>query len=248
MDLAVKRPAGLQSEIAELWESVLGLDAIQENENFFNLGGDSLLAVHLTSRLRDHFGVNVSVKNFIENPTIKEQLTFLEAQNVSVKPAPDLSKGTSSGEGLSICLRKGVGKETIFLLPPAGGSPLCYMGLVERLNPLYSVYGFESQGLHDGRPVLTTITKMVEIYLRELREIQPCGPYRLAGWSGGAVIAYEMARVLRLEGQEIKFLGMVDAGLDSSGGVEKDFTRRILAFLKWLTLLFDFRIPTSFED
>ena len=239
-------PESLTARVTALWVSVLGIDRIRPEESFFSLGGDSLLAVHLSSRLRETFQVNLSVKDFIENPTIHTQVEYLKSQNVAIGSSSRQNRNESGG--YSIRLREGSGDRTIFFMPPAGGSSLCYMGLAERLAPGYTAYGFESPGLHDDRPVLRRIEEMAELYMREVRAIEPLGPYYLAGWSGGGVIAFEMARRLKAEGAEVKFLGLIDAGLELPGGENMDLLRLLQAFISWLSFVIDVKAPTSYED
>ncbi|WP_158625188.1 thioesterase domain-containing protein [Corallococcus terminator] len=137
-----------------------------------------------------------------------------------------------------------------FCVAPAGGSPLCYLELARALGPDQPFYGFQSQGLLDGKPMLSSVEDMVTLNLQGLRTVQPEGPYLLGGWSFGGIVAFEMARRLEAEGQKVALLALLDGGVVHSDKPLKLHRPRDLAL--WLMILGNYvsklKPPTSYEE
>jgi thioesterase domain-containing protein len=100
----------------------------------------------------------------------------------------------------------------LFFLPPAGGSPLCYVDLARELGPDQPFYGFQSPGLLDGQQPLAHVSEMARRYISVMRAAEPEGPYLLGGWSFGAMVAFEMAAQLEAEGVPVGLVAMIDGG------------------------------------
>jgi thioesterase domain-containing protein len=107
-------------------------------------------------------------------------------------------------------LRKGGAARPLFLIHPVGGNVLCYGDLVRRLGGDEPVHGFQSVGLAGAEP-LEDLNAIAEHYAGLVRSTDPRGPYRLAGWSMGGVIAFEMARRLTAAGGEVELVGLLDS-------------------------------------
>jgi thioesterase domain-containing protein len=123
-------------------------------------------------------------------------------------------------------------RAALFLVHGAGGNVLLYRALAQHLAPDYPLYGFQSQGLDGRSKPLTTIEEMAAHYIRELREVQPNGPYLLGGYCLGGTIAYEMARQLQREGAEVPFLAMFDT-YNYARALKGSFTGFILEKLRF---------------
>ncbi|HEV2148770.1 MAG TPA: amino acid adenylation domain-containing protein, partial [Longimicrobiaceae bacterium] len=189
----------LELRIAQTWEEVLGVRAVGVAESFFDLGGHSLLAVQLVARLGRLLGRRIPVALVFEAPTVQEMASRL--------------RGEGGGEvcrHLPVQLQAGNGSgHPLFIVHPVGGGILCYLGLARAL-PGRPVYGLQAGGLHDGRVPRASVPELAARYVAAVREIQPEGPYLLAGWSFGGKVAFEMAHLLRREGAEVAFLGLID--------------------------------------
>lgn len=98
----------------------------------------------------------------------------------------------------------------VFLIHGAGGTVLVFKPLADRLRSEAPVYGIEAQGIDGTQPVLESIEEMADLYVRHILTLDPRGPYRLVGYSGGGVIAVEMAHQLRRSGREVEFLCLLD--------------------------------------
>jgi thioesterase domain-containing protein len=119
--------------------------------------------------------------------------------------------------------------------------------LVRRLGPDQPAYGFQSPGLTDGAPRLTRIEDMAARYIDAMRVVQPRGPYRIAGWSFGGLLAFEMARQLAGAGDSVEFLAFIDTGvLDTRDRRARNLLRLTLLQLMPLVFLLHVKPPTSY--
>ncbi len=197
----------LEQAVAALWRDVLDVDAIGRDAHFFQLGGHSLLAMRLIVRARAAFGVDLPLATLFEAPTVATFAARVAlAQTASSAPAAGLPEGLVrlGGEGDG---------PPLVLIPPAAGSPLCYQHLVRALRLSRPVYGLVAPGLLDDATPPTTVEGFAAAYAVALRRVQPHGPYWLAGWSFGGLVALELARQLEAAGEPIAFLGLLDSGL-----------------------------------
>lgn len=188
---------GLERRIARLWAELLGVSEVDRADDFFALGGDSLLAVRMLGRLaRDHGG-SAPPRAFLAAPTPAGLAAAMRAgEPVAV-------------DDIAVPLRDGDGPP-LFLLHPSGGDVLCYADLARRISAPNPVIALADPGLsgHDGPE---SIPAMVEQYLAVVRAHQPHGPYLLGGWSMGGTVAHELACALRERGDEVALLLMIDS-------------------------------------
>lgn len=171
----------LEQRLAAIWQELLQLEQVGVTDNFFDLGGHSLKAVMLMSRLREATGKTLPISVLFKAPTIRA----LAAQVENHGPVTDDS---------FVQLRGGDGPVPLFVFHAAGGDVLCYQPLLEHLAPDTPVYGFHRSELPNQRvPALRSIEQLADEYLPRLLQEQPDGPYCLAGWSSGGLLALEMA-------------------------------------------------------
>ncbi|WP_224360628.1 type I polyketide synthase [Hyalangium versicolor] len=196
---------GLEEQVARNFESVLGVPTPAPDAHFFEMGGDSLLAVHLMTRLRSEFGKSLKMSEFMLEPTIRGVAHLLSQQMAPKKPlSPDLVPLHTRGT-----------RRPLFFVNPAGGSPLCYLDLARHLGEDQPFYGFQSPGFLDDRPPMDRLEPMAAHYVDIMRDVQPQGPYLIGGWSFGAMVAYEMARRLEALGERVGMVALLDSGVGS---------------------------------
>ncbi|PJN92113.1 thioesterase domain-containing protein, partial [Bacillus sp. mrc49] len=167
-------PRTPQEEIlCDLFMEVLDLPHVGIDDGFFDLGGHSLLAVQLMSKIREALGVELSIGNLFEAPTVAGLAERLEM-------------GTSqSALDVLLPLRKNGRELPLFCVHPAGGLSWCYAGLMTALGPDYPIYGLQARGIAQKEAFPKTLIEMAADYIEQLRTIQPKGPYHLLGWSLG---------------------------------------------------------------
>ncbi len=110
-------------------------------------------------------------------------------------------------------LRAGGDGPPVYCVHPVSGSPYCYTDLASRLDAGTPVFGFEAPGFDGFDEPAGSIRELAEVHTATLRAARPHGPYRLLGWSLGGVVAFEMARLLAAEGEEVPLLVVIDAAL-----------------------------------
>lgn len=204
-DSVQPRPAGetpapprdaLERRLAGLWEQVLGQGPVDMEASFFDLGGHSLLAVRLLALVEKSFGRRLPPTSMVQHCTVREMARLL-------RPDPD------EASSLVPIQPKG-SRPPLFLVHGVGGGMFWgYANLSRGLGQDQPVFAFRSRGL-DGLPERGSIGEMAERYVSDLRAFQPVGPYRLGGYCFGGVIAYEMARQLRAQGEETSLLALID--------------------------------------
>ena len=189
---------GLQRQLVEIWEGVLKRRPIGIRDNFFELGGHSLLAVRVMNRVEQALGKRLPVATFFESPTV-EQLAGLLGQEGWTPPWSSL-----------VVIQAGGSKRPFFCVHDIGGGVLVFRDLARRLGPEQPVYGLQAQGLDGKRPCHTRVEDMAAHYIAEMRSAQPEGPYYLGGLSFGGAVAFEMARQLHAQGQEVGLVALFD--------------------------------------
>ncbi|MES1243430.1 MAG: amino acid adenylation domain-containing protein [Acidobacteriota bacterium] len=181
-------------EVARIWEGLLGREPVGARDDFFELGGHSLLAVRLMARIRERLGRRLPVAALFRGSTVERLARLVRESGDPVRREP-LVELQPSGSA-----------QPLFCVHPIGGNVLCYLGLARALGRDQPVYGLQSP---DGSP--EDLEGMAALYVEALRAVAPEGPYRLAGWSMGGVVAFEMARQLREQGSEVELLALIDA-------------------------------------
>ncbi len=192
----------VEAQMATLWEELLGRKPIGVTQNFFDLGGNSLLAVRLFERLQKTLGQKLPLAVLFESPTIAQLARFLESEEPDKLLQPIWNP--------LVCVRTCGSRPPLFCVHGGGGEVLFARDLVEHLDPEILFYGFQARGLDNPEERDRTIEAMAESYLKALRIVVPTGPIYLAGYCMGGLVAYEMARRLVLEGRQIGMLIMMD--------------------------------------
>lgn len=189
---------GIVEHLSRIWRELLAIDTVAVDQNFFDLGGDSSLAVRMFSQIEDIFGVKLPLATLYEAPTIEELARILRGEVAS------------SGWSPLVAIQSSGSRPPLFCMHGAGGTVLIYRELSQRLGLDQPLYGLQSQGLDGDRPPLTTVEEMASLYVKEIRRTQPQGPYFLAGYCGGGTIAYEVAQQLQADGEHIALLALFD--------------------------------------
>ncbi len=186
--------------LAEVWERLLGVHPVGVTDNFFELGGHSMLAVRVMADIQRQVGVTLPLAALFQQPTIEHLASLLESPHLA-EAAASLVPLQLEGEGTPL-----------FLVHPAGGTVFCYLELARYFRGERPVYGLQALGVDGIHPPHTRVEDMCAHYIAAMRRVQPSGPYYLAGWSLGGNLAYEMARQLAAEGQEVAKLILMDSG------------------------------------
>lgn len=192
----------LEERLERLWQGVLGGSQFGVRDNFFAIGGHSLLAVRLLSRIRKELGIEIAVATLMQGPTIERLAEHIRACDEQAGPPPSFS--------FLVPLRKGYG-ERVFCVHGAGGDVLGLRQISAHLDEGLAFYGIQARGVDGTSTPFTRIEDMADAYLGEIRSVQAHGPYHLSGYCGGGVVAFEMAQRLHAAGEQVASLVLLDA-------------------------------------
>ena len=188
----------LEQQLTQMWEQVLVIEQIGIRDNFFALGGYSLLAVRLIAEMDRVWHQRLPLATFLTAPTIAEFADVLRQ-----------GQGSSTWSSLVPISPTG-SKPPLFCIHPVGGNVLEYYPLSAHLDPEQPIYGLQSIGLDGQQAPLTQIEAMAAGYIRSIQTIQPDGPYFLVGYSFGGLVAFEIAAQLKSQGYQIDLLAFID--------------------------------------
>ena len=277
----------VEAALAQAWRELLGVAQPEPDDDFFALGGHSLVAVRLFARLRRELGVDLPLSTLFEAST----LAGLAARVVAAQPSqiaplsatahvatscvaalpPDDAGPLATTQSITqsttqstthaatpstvqvnqhlqtpwsplVTLRPGPrpdaaadrpARRPLFCVHGAGGHVLNFRVLADRLSPDLAFYGLQAQGVDGRLAPLGSVEAMAAQYLIALREVCPEGPYRLAGYSAGGVIAIEMARQLQADGQRVELLAMIDTLCPVAASVRLPWWRRLWLMRQW---------------
>ncbi|GAB3784611.1 hypothetical protein GCM10028818_44610 [Spirosoma horti] len=194
----------IEKLVAEIWMESLRLNEISVLDNFFELGGHSLIAVQIMTRLEKETGKHLPLSMLFEYPTVEKLSLALQMDGkfivwdslVPIKP-----QGT---------------KTPLYIIHGAGLHVMLFNTLAKNMDADQPIYGLQAKGINGVDEPLSSIEAIAAYYINAIKAQNPTGPYALAGYSFGGIIAYEMCRQLQQAGSEVKVLAMFDTHADQS--------------------------------
>ena len=194
----VEKPQdSIEAQLVTICQKVLGVAPVGVNDNFFELGGHSLLAARLFAQIENRFGKVLPLATLFQAPTIRDLAAVLRHE------------GCREWSSL-VAIRATGSKPPLFCIHAAGANVLIYRPLAHHLDAEQPVYALQALGLDGITRPLTRVEDMATHYLKEIRTVQPSGPYYLAGGSFGGLVAFEMAHQLQAEGEQVALLALLD--------------------------------------
>ncbi|MBK9992034.1 MAG: amino acid adenylation domain-containing protein [Verrucomicrobia bacterium] len=190
----------VEESLAAIWCRILNLPSVGRHQSFFELGGNSLLAVTVFAEIEKEFKHQLPLAVLFDHPTIAGLAEPLNTISDSDQSWPSLIPINSKGA-----------KPRFYCVHGAGGNVLLYRSLAAHLGEEYPFYGIQSRGLDGKLAALRTIEDMAAYYVTELQRMQPHGPYLLGGYCLGGSIALEMARLLTSKGESVPLVAMLDS-------------------------------------
>jgi enterobactin synthetase component F len=185
--------------------------ALSVEDDFFALGGHSLLAAQLMTRVRERWQIDVGLGLLFAQPTVARLAERVDALVSAGTVAPVALADVGLAPVIQIVKRDRLPAPPLFCIHPAGGLAWCYGGLARALEPARSVYGLQARGLDLSSALPESLDAMAADYVDQIRVIQPAGPYALAGWSVGGILAHAMGVRLESLGESVALLAMLDA-------------------------------------
>ncbi|MEU5978854.1 amino acid adenylation domain-containing protein [Streptomyces sp. NPDC047315] len=188
-----------EKHLCELFAETLGLPAVGIDDNFFDLGGHSLLAARLARRIESTWGTGIDTATLFVAPTVAALAERLGSHDQTF------------AFDVVLPLRAAGSRPPLFCVHPAGGVGWTYSVLMRQLGADHPVYAIQARGLGRDEPLPRTVAEMADDYVRQIRGIQPQGPYHLLGWSFGGMVAHAMATALQAAGERVGVLALLDS-------------------------------------
>ena len=215
-----ERPRDIvETSLARIWESVLGISPIGRQENFFDLGGNSIQSAQVLARIEESFGASLPPSTLIGHGTIGQLAALVTGNVVIPSPSP------------LVLLRAADSGRPLFLVHSGQGDVATY-GLLARRLPGRPVYGLQSIGLQGEAWPLTSIHAMAQRYLREIVAKDPTGPYLLGATCMGGMVAFEMAQMLVRQGRKVGLLALFDVPCPLPTWQHHDWSERLYGPLR----------------
>ena len=184
--------------LTPIWQRVLQLESVGVDDNFFDLGGDSSLALQLFNEIAQVCDRELPPVTIYQAPTIAALAALLEQPTTPRFPT-------------LVLLKPGAEKPPVFVAHGLGGSVMDFFQPVKHIETEHPIYGMQARGIDGLDEPLARIEDMAEFYLHAIRSLQPRGPYILAGYSLGGLVVLEMAQRLSAKGEKVALLAMLDA-------------------------------------
>jgi thioesterase domain-containing protein/acyl carrier protein len=197
-DSPIARRNAVEKTLTDIWKQVFEIEEVDIHDNFFRLGGDSLSAAEMMLMVQKSLGHNLSIAILLEAPTIARLAEVIGRRN-----------GSPSSSSL-VGLQARGGRPPFFCIHPVGGEVLCYANLARQFSPEQPFYGIRTTNLPTVGEPAPSIRDLAIRYVREIRSVQPQGPYYLGGYSFGGSVALEMAQELHAQGQQVALLAILD--------------------------------------
>jgi acyl transferase domain-containing protein/thioesterase domain-containing protein len=212
----------LESTLAAWWQEMLGVKEVGQDDDFFALGGHSLVGVRLFVKIKKAFQVDLQLAVLFEARTVRQLAAVIRKAK---QPAAAEQKTWSH----LIAIQPQGSRIPLFCVHAVGGDVVFYQPLSRALGDGQPFYAFRSPLLTEGRIRETSVEELASLYVEELRAFCPRGPYLLGGASFGGLIAYEMAQQLSAQAAEPALLFLFDTS--APGSVQRvESTEKLRAF------------------
>jgi non-ribosomal peptide synthetase component F/thioesterase domain-containing protein/acyl carrier protein len=188
----------VELQLALMWERLIGRQPIGVHDDFFDIGGQSLLAAQMVTEIEKEFRKKIDLSTLLTAPTIEALAHRLQSEETGNQSSLVPIRATGS-------------KPPLFCVHGGGGHVLRFRAMAARLDADQPFYGLRSPDA-DGAVARLTVEDLATKYISDIRAIQPKGPYFLAGASFGGLVAYEMATQLNAVGEKVGLLGLFDTG------------------------------------
>ncbi|MFB2892402.1 amino acid adenylation domain-containing protein [Aerosakkonemataceae cyanobacterium BLCC-F50] len=203
----------VELKLTQIWSKILKLDLVGVKDNFFDLGGHSLLIPYLMAQIKQAFNQDIPLATLLQNPTIEQLATVVQKdKDVDTKSDSPLLAIGPVGE-----------HPPLFCVPGSGGYSLYLYNLARCLPPDQPFYTFQANYYQQEIVPVTHIEEKAARYIQAIQTVQPQGPYFLAGHSFGGKVAYEMAQQLLDQGEEVALLAILDTTPPGFGKTSDDW-------------------------
>ncbi len=193
-----ERHTGTDEDVLRMMQKSLGGGAVGFGQNFFEAGGDSIQAAIFLAEVRKHFGVDIPIASFTVHPTARDVSRIISGSAAQVPAA-------------IVPIRKGGSRLPFFCVHPHDGRAALFFPMAACMDEDQPFYAFQTLSAEDLHPTAGGIEEMAGHYVDAMKAVQPESPYLIGGYCFGALVAFEMARILRQRGEKVGFLALIDS-------------------------------------
>jgi amino acid adenylation domain-containing protein len=211
--------------IKDIWTELLDVNNISVTDNFFHLGGHSLIAIEVMGRIEKETGKKIPPSTLFQYPTISGLASVLQDQS-----------GLNKWKSL-VPIKPAGNKDPLYIIHGAGLDVMVFNNIARHMDEDQPVYGIKAKGKDGDDEMLEVLEEMAAFYITEMIEQNPKGPYALIGFSAGSVIAFEMAKQLNAMNKQVKLFGVIDFDLEelaTRGNFFNRLQKRTVIFIPWL--------------
>jgi amino acid adenylation domain-containing protein len=220
-----------KGRVKKLWEKILQSNNAGLDDNFFEVGGHSLLAVELISLIEKEFNVNLPLSILFEYPSIR---------SIGSQVSKLLEENSKSHSGCLVKIKDGDPHKVLYFIHGVGLNPIEINTLIQNMDEYQTIWGLQSPAVVDSTIApMTNLEEIANYYISQIKSAGLSGPYNLMGNSFGGLIAFEMANQLIKSGERVSFLGMIDTVAFQTDGIRDNMTSGISTLIK--KLLFEAR-------
>ncbi|KAB8314800.1 amino acid adenylation domain-containing protein [Tolypothrix campylonemoides VB511288] len=212
----------MEIQVAQIWSKVLNIAPVGIRDNFFEIGGNSLLAVRLMALIQQQFETNLPLATLFQSPTIEQIADILSQQTGSLSWSP------------LVPIRETGSKKPFFCVPGGGGNVIYFYNLARHLGSDQPFYGLQARGLDGQSKPYTRVEDMASFYIEAIQKVQPNGPYFLGGHSFGSQVAFEMGQQLQRQGHEVALVAILDLAAPVASQIPKfdpDWVSRLMSII-----------------
>lgn len=194
-----------EKQLVKIWEALLGVEQVGLYDNFFHLGGHSLMVLRLINQLKN-VGFELAAHEVFKYPELKAMAEQIDQSSHNDKRDQNQMLINMNG------VEKG---KPLFLVPEISGDAFQYNELVKHIQVDGPIYGIDGSALNVSDAELQSVENLARFYIKEIQKVQPQGPYKLLGWSFGGHVAYEMSKQLVGMDREVAYIGMIDTNVSN---------------------------------
>ncbi len=213
----------VEQSLVEIWENLFGIDAIGIDDDFFAIGGKSLLAVKMFSTINKELDTKLPPTTLLQHPTIKAIAATIGSTGTQV--------GTADNFKNLVKIQPKGQRAPLFCLHAGGGHVFFYNPLARYMKAIRPIYAVRPSGLYENEEMHGTIEEMARDYVKEIRQSHPSGPYNLLVYCFSTAVGFEMANLLKEMDQEVNLIVM-DTMAQQEQLTRDRFAMRILGFAK----------------
>jgi thioesterase domain-containing protein/acyl carrier protein len=215
----------VEKQLQEIWREIFESEHIDINDDFFEIGGHSLKAAVMISKIHQTFNINLPLGEVFKSTTIKSLAEYINSRDLDrnielLTPKDDnlvLLKSGANNTGTRSSTDSTANRHHLFLIHDGTGEVEGYIEFSSLLTAEFNCWGIRAHRLEGYAPRKSTIEEVAQNYIEKIKGLQSRGPYYIAGWSIGGTIAFEMVRQLEQQDEEISFLGMIDVVVPHPG-------------------------------